>query len=342
MEMRPTEIDRLSLFLLGAGFNIDATREAGPMYGDSIYVGRYQIDCSYPLVGDVLKLCFGLDKLPAGKTVENLFAEHLQAGNYKPMETLVDRLMEADYRIASKLALSRSSNSYKKFFESFNGAQFLTFNYDSLAEIFLSQDGSWQPEDGYAVPVLTELAYGAKRPPNANSRSVVIHLHGSACVYTVQSEIVGTPGAGVAQLVRRPEPLYAFDADSISHCFPHYRRVMSPTGCVRTEERVIAPVPDKREGLKEAFICESYTKALQLVRQARSLIAVGYSFSPYDRASYDPVLQTLAHSGVGDLMIVSPQAGELARRLSTEYAGIRVQPVEKSFGKWATDEFSAP
>jgi len=50
--------------ILGAGFNIDATREAGPVDSNSIHFGRYQIDCGYPLVADVRKLCFGLDKLP--------------------------------------------------------------------------------------------------------------------------------------------------------------------------------------------------------------------------------------------------------------------------------------
>jgi hypothetical protein len=41
----------MNLFLLGAGFNIDATREAGPVYGNSIYIGQHQINCGYPLVG---------------------------------------------------------------------------------------------------------------------------------------------------------------------------------------------------------------------------------------------------------------------------------------------------
>jgi len=58
------------------------------------------------------------------------------------MEKLVERLIEADYRIAQRLASSESSNSYRVFFETFNGAQFLTFNYDSLPEIFLSVGGS--------------------------------------------------------------------------------------------------------------------------------------------------------------------------------------------------------
>jgi hypothetical protein len=141
--------------------------------------------------------------LPAGKSVEDLFAEAEDAGNYKPMEVLVDRLMEADYRIAQKLATSESSNSYREFFKTFSDAQFLTFNYDSLREIFLSQDGRWCPEDGYGVPVSTELAFGVTPASNTRSSSCVIHLHGSACVFSIESEILGDPTAGVAELVLR-------------------------------------------------------------------------------------------------------------------------------------------
>ena len=60
--------------------------------------------------------------MPAGKSVEDLFAEAEDAGNYKPMEVLVDRLMEADYRIAQNLATSDRSNSYREFFNTFSDA----------------------------------------------------------------------------------------------------------------------------------------------------------------------------------------------------------------------------
>jgi hypothetical protein len=329
----------MNLFLFGAGFDIDATREAGPVYGNSIYIGHHQIDCGYPLVADVLKLCFDLDELPRGKSVEDLFSDALRMGNYKPMERLVDRLMAADYYLAHKLATSEQSNSYWKFFEKFDGAQFLTFNYDSLPEIFLSQTGRWHPEDGYGVPVATRLAFGVKLHANEKSASLVIHLHGSACVYTIESEIVGNPVGGIAQLVHRAEPLYAFDPDSTSHCFPRYDRVVSSTGHIRIDERVIAPVPDKSEGLKEAFVRQSYAKALPLVRQAGSLVALGYSFSPYDRMSYNPVLEALAQSHERTLLVVSPQARELAKRISAEFPDLRVRPVEKTFRGWAADSF---
>lgn len=329
----------MNLFLLGAGFDIDATREARPIIGNSIYHGQYEIDCGYPLIADVLKLCFELDALPAGKSVEELFAEAEKAGEYKPMELLVDRLMEADYRIAQKLATSASSNSYREFFKTFSDAQILTFNYDSLPEIFLSQEGRWRPEDGYGVPVRTELAFGMPPVPDARSSSLVIHLHGSACVFTIESEILGDPTAGVAELVLREKPLYGFDPDSTSHCFPRYRRLMSRTGYVSVRERVIAPVPDKSEGLKEAFIRQSYENAVRLIQQVGSIINIGYSFNPYDRTSYARLLDALKQTVDRKLVIVSPQAREVAQRLSTEYPELRVHPVGKTFGQWAADSF---
>ena len=327
------------LFLLGAGFNIDANHEAGPVINP--YYGT-RIDCRYPLVAAVLKLCFGLDKTPEGKSIEDLFSEALQIGNYKPMETLVDRLMGADYYIARRLATARTPNSYRRFFEHFNHAQFLTFNYDSLPEIFLSQSGRWFPEDGYGVSVQTELAFGVEPLPNAKSSSLVVHLHGSACVFTMESRIKGNPVGGMAELIHLEEPLYAFDPDSISRCFPRYRRVMSITGHTRPDERVIAPIPDKRPDLKQAFIQKSYSFALPIVRQTGVLFAVGYSFNSFDRASYHRILEALGQSKERTLFVVSPQAREPAKRISQGYPALSVACVEKTFREWAADSFRSP
>ena len=80
-------------FILGAGFNVDATAEAGPIFGESLYIGRYQIECGYPLVGDTLRMCFGLDVLPAGLSIENLFADALARGDYGPLVELLSALL---------------------------------------------------------------------------------------------------------------------------------------------------------------------------------------------------------------------------------------------------------
>jgi hypothetical protein len=41
----------------------------------------------------------------------------------------------------------------------------------------------------------------------------------------------------------------------------------------------------------------------------------------------------------GILVLVSPQAGELGRRISVEYPDLNVQPVEKTFSGWAAGHF---
>jgi hypothetical protein len=92
----------LSIFLLGAGFNADAAKEVGPIYGNSIYVGRYLMDVSYPLVADVAQLCFELDQVPPDQSIEELFCDALDRNDYAPLKKLSDRLMEADYRLVSR------------------------------------------------------------------------------------------------------------------------------------------------------------------------------------------------------------------------------------------------
>jgi len=117
---------------------------------------------------------------------------------------------------------------------------------------------------------------------------------------------------------------------------------MSRTGRVSIEERVIAPVPDKSEGLAEPFIRHSYASAVELIRQTGTLTAIGYSFNPYDRGSYAPLLDALKQTSNRKLVIVSPQAEEVGKRLSTEYPELRIHPVEKTFGGWEADSFQVP
>jgi hypothetical protein len=322
----------LKLFLLGAGFNLDAVHEAG----------RYQSDCGYPVLADVLKLCFGLEELPAEKSVEDLFHDALAAGTYDPLKKLADRLQEADYRIAQSLASSETANSYKNFFEWFKDANFLTFNYDSLAEIFLARRGRWCPEDGYGIPVSTERGFRATPIDCPRSSSLVLHLHGTMCVYTADFEIRDDPFQGVAELVHRERPLYAFDADAVTPCFSGYRRMMLNTGRVDIEERVIAPVPDKSEDLKQAFIRETFARAVSLISEVGNLTAIGYSFNEHDRASYRALLQALSGSRERTLTVVSPEANHSRARIGTEYPNLRIEPVERTFGMWASQAFAMP
>ena len=324
------------LVLLGAGFNIDANHEAGPVnnpcYGT-------KIDCGYPLVSDILQLSFGLTELPVGKSIEQLFSDAKKKHNIEPMERLVDRLMAADQYLALWLATSDKPNAYRRFFENFSDAHFLTFNYDSLPEIYLHRKERWYPEDGYGVPVTTDLKFGMSLPPSRVSTSFVLHLHGSACVFAEDSAISGNPFDGKAQLVLRTEPLYAFDADAMSGCFPHYGRVSLRTGFVRPEDRVIAPVPDKSEDLKQRFVRATYARAVSLVRDIGTLASIGYSFNVLDKLSYGPILEALGQSRDRTLFLVSPVANRVRDRLSVEHPNIKIRSMEKTFRKWAADSF---
>ena len=71
------------VFLLGAGFNCDATSEA--CLNKPFPSG---LPPKYPLVSDLLDVCFGLDALPPGKSVEDLFQDNIKNGDRKPLEKL--------------------------------------------------------------------------------------------------------------------------------------------------------------------------------------------------------------------------------------------------------------
>ncbi|HME00909.1 MAG TPA: hypothetical protein VKM93_26810 [Terriglobia bacterium] len=190
------------------------------------------------------------------------------------------------------------------------------------------------------MPVETDLA--ALKPIEFAERAstcVVLHLHGSFCVYTSEFDIKRNPGDEMEWLNQLDRPRYSFDPDSITSCFPPYRPATSRTGRVSIEERVIAPIPDKADALKLPFISETYRKACSLVRESGVLVAVGYSFNNHDRPSYEPILHALDKSRERTLIIVSPQARKLADKIGAEYRTLRVRPINKTFKGWAEDSF---
>jgi hypothetical protein len=325
------------LFLIGAGFNVDAMEEAGPIYDESIRIGQFRVPCGYPLVADTLSLCFGLQKEASGKSVEYLFAKALESGNYSPMEKLSERLMEADYRLAMKLAFTSEPNCYQRFFRRFSREHFLTFNYDSMIETFLLRLGRWFPHDGYGVTVDVERST-MDQELTGQSASLILHLHGSLCVHTSESEVRRGPHDHEAMLYARQRPRFIFDPDSISGNFPGYERPPGP-GYELIEHRVVAPVWDKATGLKKVFVTKSYAKATTLVRSSGNLVAVGFSFNSHDRVSYDPILMALEESKRRKLLLVTPEADSVADRLVKEYPHISIQPIADTLKDWVDGSF---
>lgn len=313
------------VFILGAGFNVDAAAEA-------------EIDrAGYPLVVDLLHRCFGLDALPSGKSVEALFDDSIQRGNLEPLRTLCEVLMEADYYVAS--ALQSRSNAYAAFLRRFPDATFITFNYDSLLEILLFADGRWRPEDGYGAPLITELladSVTARRLPE-RSQNLVLHPHGSLCVYTSEFQIEPPRrDREPARLKLRERPLFLFDPESIVGCFPPYGSPPPPTSLSRIEDRVIAPVPNKATGLQEVFVRRTYAEATKHLVRASDIVVIGYSFNEYDRCSHRPLVEAIRHAGV---LLVSPDAGRSVGRMRAEYPQIAWGAAEMTFAAWAKRGF---
>lgn len=322
-------------FVLGAGFNVDATAEAGPIFGNSLYAGHYQIDCGYPMVVETLRLCFDLDAISAGKSIEDLFADAMARRNYDPLRKLADRLTQADYYIANRLA-SDERNCYRRFFDAFTGSHFSTFNYDSLPETFLFRLGRWYPHDGYGVRVAARLPPGAERYADERSSTLVLHLHGSLCIRTSEYGVTRKPGQPMAMLTKRDEPLYAFDPSSISANFAPFQRAV---GADDIEDRIIAPVPDKSQGLRESFISDTYVKAEALARDSDIMVAIGYSFNPHDRASYQCLLHALSASTSRKLLVVSPDAGVIVKAIRPGFPNLSIEPLEATFKQWVAASF---
>jgi len=134
------------VFLVGAGFKVDAASQAGVS------------DHRYPLVSDLASHCFGMRSLPTGRSIEDAFADALSRKDDKPLRVLSDLLMEADYYITPGLRPDRGAieNSYTAFVRRFEQETVITFNYDSLLELVLFGMQRWRPEDGYGVPVRAE------------------------------------------------------------------------------------------------------------------------------------------------------------------------------------------
>jgi hypothetical protein len=284
------------------------------------------------LVNDTVRLCFGLQEVPPGKSIEDLFSDAEDRNDSAPILRLAEFLRKADYYIAARLACE---SDYGRFFETFKESVFLTFNYDSLPEIILFRQGSWYPHDGYGVPVAVDLPPGAEEFANKKSTARVLHLHGTLCIRTSESEIRREPGQTMARLHMCDRPLFAFDASSISGCFSPIGRVV---GRDDVAERVIAPIPNKARGLNGAFVRTVYDQAQTALVTCDTVIAIGYSFNQHDRASYAPILHTLETSAKR-LMIVAPDAMSITRRLRIEFPGLQIEPISLTFKEWAAATF---
>jgi hypothetical protein len=323
-------------FLLGAGFNADATQEAEPLFADSLHGEHYVIDCSYPLVGDTLRLCFGLTKTPDGKSIEDLFEDAQEHRNPDPIQRLAQRLRYADSRIAQELASGKRANCYLEFFTRFIRCNFLTFNYDSLPETFLFRLGCWYPHDGYGVRVVAPQRPNTKESTQERCSVLVLHLHGSLSIRTDEYEIRRESADAMGMLAKRDAPRYTFAPSSIAGNFPVFD---TGAGSDDVEDRVIAPIPNKARAMKEPFIRDTYSKAESLVRDSDIVAAIGYSFNHHDRVSYQRLLHALGESTGRRLLVVSPDAGTIAKAIRPGFPNLSIEPLDATFKQWVAASF---
>jgi hypothetical protein len=297
------------------------------------------------MMPDLIHLCYPKRSPQECRSVEEWFHESLQSQDFTPLRRLCDTLMEADYYLAPRLIRTEGeqTSSYGRFFQQFRAADFITFNYDSFVEAALLRMRRWIPTDGYGLPVFAAQmpvrAEGVVIP--ANSDSLVLHLHGSLCVYESHFAFSEVDSSGVHWLQQKPEIEYAFDPDSLGHLFVPWERVVQPLlGVDPVQERVIAPVPNKADGLRRAFVMSVRSRAEDVIREADSVVAVGYRFNPVDEESFGFLLSAIAERDGAVLTVVSPSAEATVERLAKSYADVSFRAIPLGFSDWASAGFT--
>jgi hypothetical protein len=326
-------LDQSLVFILGAGFSIDAVSESGFSAGTLPASG---LPARYPLVSDLLKICFKTDTLPPGKSIEELFQNSIDRHEIGPLNDLYSYIMELDYYITTSLRKGESNynNVYIKFLHDFPESPLITFNYDSIPEILLLAEQLWSPKDGYGLPIQTQqklFRNGFLNSYDWTSMRPVLHLHGSLCVYSSTFYSEKQPEQDYRILINYNEPIFLFDPDKLGHCFLPFERVLPGITYTRLVERVIAPIPNKTEGLKGEFIEAVYRKAMEFLVSANQIIVIGYSFNPNDRTSYTQLLDNIVNKPV---LLVAPDACSIIERLANHYPNIHWEGKNMSFKEW--------
>lgn len=268
--------------------------------------------------------------------VENRLADAQGSGDSAPIDRLYKSLMEADYYLAPRLlGPNHHGNPYRRMIDDFPESPYLSFNYDSFLEFGLFRAGRWSPHDGYGVPVNVERGFTAEPYNSPDSRNVVLHLHGSLLVYTLRHTLEPPGEQGIPLMKWYDRPKFMFDPHRLSKLFYPYIRAEGGLGYnPDVTERVIAPVPEKAEGLREEFLTGVRSKALKLLRSHPTVVSIGYSFSPSDGGSYKDLLEELSVHERPRVVLVVPEAAELACRLEKEFPRIVWDPQGLTFAKW--------
>lgn len=327
------------VFILGSGFNVDVSSEAG-VQGTLPVSG---LPARYPVVRDLLNICFNLDELPLKKSIEDLFQKSIDEGDEKPIGILYDYLMELDYYIVHPITphINRGgkhyNNAYIRFLRDFQESPLITFNYDSVLEILLCSEGLWSPRDGFGISVQAQEKTIRKGPPPIRkSQRSIFHLHGSLCVYTSTYYFNKQQGHEYPIYQEYDEPKFIFDPLQLGKCFYPFERIPPSIDYTPIVDRVIAPIPDKAEGLKGEFITAMYKKTINLLNIAKQIVVIGYSFNRNDNVSY---VKLLAAAVGKPVLLISPDAEKIIVNLRSEYTNIRWMHKSMYFKDWVKEGY---
>jgi hypothetical protein len=103
--------------------------------------------------------------------------------------------------------------------------------------------------------------------------------------------------------------------------------------------RVVAPIPNKATGLKAEFIRSSTHRAKEIISKVGLVVAIGYAFSPHDEASHAELLETLDRTSGARVVVVSPDAEQVVKRLSRTHANIEWAAASFGFAAWVASGY---
>lgn len=317
-----------SVFIVGAGFSLAANAK--------FKSSDQKFAKLYPLASDLGIECFGASWDIAGD-VETAFSVAVHKKNCDPIKKLVKLIQTADYYLGSQEAKDPLS-VYARLLEQFPNAQFVSFNYDSLLEQGLLHRRQWNPSDDFGVPVETghpnQVAGQFEK-----SKVLVIHLHGSILLYPVEFFYHRKkPIDHTLWMTHMDEPEFRFDPYNLGDCFEPFKHAPRSLDYKYPDDRVIVPLRDKSDALRENYIQMVYNRACNLLQAAEQVIAIGYRFAECDRLSFEPLLEVIMKKQL-PLLIVAPDACDIATELGKLYTGLAIQAVSLTLEEWAESNF---
>jgi hypothetical protein len=322
-----------TVFIVGAGFSLEAnaTRSSWAI----------ERSVTYPTLADLAETCF----TPPVRLedVEREFKSRYWRRKQKALRKLADLIGAADREIGRVEARSPES-VYHRLLNVYPSSHFISFNYDSLLELVLTQRREWFPHDGFGIRV--EVGHSSAQGPisaPSQSKHIVMHLHGSIRLYSSILEFHN------GWLSSRPTPLSFYDPGDLEFWLGPFSRV-TPDMIRKKwraryeppEDRFIPPVPNKGEFVQAPGFTGHFPgilkRAQTMLSKAQGVIAIGYRFADSDSESWLPLLQTIVTAEI-TLLIVAPDAHEIVTRLANRVTNLRVRGIGTTLGGWTNSGF---